>query len=60
MKGFEKAKKTIDLGDIAEGITEVKKENEGTRKLLRGFEFLNVKIHLLTDDLNKLYQKQKY
>lgn len=60
MKGFDKAKQTIDLGDIPEGITEVKEENIGTRKLLQAFSFLNVKIHLLTDDLNKLYKKQKY
>ena len=60
MAAFEKAKTTVDLGKIQEGNVEVKKENIGTRKLLEGFNFLNVKIHLLTDDLNKLYKKEKY
>ena len=57
LAAFDKAKQTIDLGVITEGITEVKKENEGTRKLLDGFKHLNVKIHLLTDKIDKLYTK---
>ena len=46
--------------DIDEGKNTVKKENEGTRKLLEGFKRLNVKIHLLSDDLSKLQTKKHY
>jgi hypothetical protein len=46
--------------DIDEGKNTVKKENEGTRKLLKGFKMANIKIHLLSDDLRKLYSKAKY
>lgn len=60
MDAMNKAKQTIDLSEIPEGDDEVKKENIGTRKLLEGFKFLNVKIHLLTDSLDKIYQKQRY
>merc|ERR1712238_357861 len=60
MDAMNKAKQTIDLSEIPEGSDEVKKENIGTRKLLDGFKFLNVKIHLLTDSLDKIYQKQRY
>merc|ERR1712227_880369 len=60
MDGFNEAKQTIDLGNITEGKTEVKKENIGTRKLLEGFKFLKIKIHLLSDSLDKIYTKQKY
>ena len=45
---------------IDEGDREVDKENQGTRRLLNGFKLLNVQIHLLSDDLEKLYTKQKY
>lgn len=52
--------KTINLLDIDEGKNTVTKENEGTRKLLDGFKRLNVKIHLLSDDLTKLHVKKQY
>lgn len=54
------AQQTIDLGKIDEGHRDIKKENIGTRKLLDGYTHLNVKIHLLSDDLSKLYTRQKY
>lgn len=60
MKTLTEGGKKIDLLDINEGNNEVKKENEGTRKLLKGFEMGNFKIHLLSDSINKLYTKQKY
>lgn len=60
LDAFDKAKQTIDLGEIPEGNDQVKEENIGTRKLLEGFKFLNIKVHLLTDTLDKLYTKQKY
>ena len=58
MKGLREAHDSqIDLGKITEGKTTVKDENIGTRKLLQGFEFLNIKIHLLSDTLDKIYTK---
>ena len=51
---------TIDLSKIEEGKCEVKPENEGTRMLLKGFRQSNVKFHLLTDSIDKLYTKSKY
>lgn len=59
-EGLKKASETIDLSKISEGQSKVKMENEGSRMLLEGFKFLNVKIHLLSDDLNKIYKKEKY
>ena len=50
----------IDLMQIDEGSREVTKENEGSRRLLNGFKMLNIQIHLLSDDLDKIYTKQKY
>jgi hypothetical protein len=50
----------INLLDIDEGNSKVKAENEGTRRLLPGFSMANVKIHFLSDDIEKLYTKQKY
>ena len=50
----------IDLSLIEEGKCEVKPENEGTRTLLKGFKQCNVKFHLLTDSIDKLYTKSKY
>ena len=35
----------------------VSESNEGTRKLLPGFKVGNIKIHLLSDDIERLYQK---
>ena len=52
--------KKINLAEIDEGKREVKPENEGTRKLLNGFKQANVKFHLLTDTIDKLYTKSKY
>lgn len=43
--------KKINLLDIEEGKTEVKKENEGTRRLLPGFEMANIKLHFISDDI---------
>merc|ERR1712159_276634 len=34
--------------------------DEGTRRLLKGFTMGNIKVHLLSDDLQKLYTKAKY
>ena len=50
----------IDLKDIDEAKDEVKPENKGTRKLLAGFKQANIKIYLLSEDLNRLYNKQRY
>ena len=50
----------IDLAQIDEGKAQLKQENEGTRRLLPGFEMANVKIHLLTDELPKIYGRGKY
>ena len=60
MKSLVDQQAPINLLDIDEGNNTVKKENEGTRRLLPGFKMANVKIHLLSDDLRKLYNKQKY
>lgn len=45
---------------IDEGGREVKEENKGTRRLLNGLKLLNVQIHLLSDDLDKIFTKAKY
>jgi hypothetical protein len=50
----------VDLSVIDEGKNVVKPEDEGTRRLLKGFEMGNIKIHLLSDDLSRLYNKKKY
>ena len=42
---------------IDEGDREVEKGNEGTRRLLNGFKMMNVQIHLLSDDLDKIFTK---
>ena len=52
--------KSVNLREIEEGKCEVKPEDEGTRKLLKGFVQCNVKFHLLTDSIDKLYTKSKY
>jgi hypothetical protein len=52
--------KGVNLAEIDEGKRDVKPENEGTRRLLKGFTQANVKIHLLTDSIDKLYTKSKY
>jgi dynein assembly factor 3, axonemal len=59
-KALNTKPKSINLAEIDEGNREVKPENEGTRKLLKGMEFANVKFHLLTDSIDKLYTKSKY
>lgn len=59
-KKLKEGPKKINLLDIDEGKSVVSKENEGTRRLLAGFKQANVKIHLLTDDLEKIFNKQKY
>ena len=50
----------INLLDIDEGKNEVRKEDEGTRRLLQGFKNANVKIHLLSEDIDKLFTKSKF
>jgi len=45
---------------IDEGDRLVDKANEGSRRLLNGFKMLNLQIHLLSDDLDKIFTKQKY
>eukprot|EP00355_Strombidium_rassoulzadegani_P006447 CAMPEP_0168617932 /NCGR_PEP_ID=MMETSP0449_2-20121227/5803_1 /TAXON_ID=1082188 /ORGANISM="Strombidium rassoulzadegani, Strain ras09" /LENGTH=311 /DNA_ID=CAMNT_0008658775 /DNA_START=147 /DNA_END=1082 /DNA_ORIENTATION=+ len=52
--------KTIDLSQINEGASTQASEEEGSRRLLPGFINANVKIHLLSDDIEKLFTKQKY
>jgi len=59
-KKLKEGPKKINLLDIDEGEHIISKENEGTRRLLAGFKQANVKIHLLTDELEKIYTKQKY
>jgi len=54
--------KEIDLADIDEGKNDAKKteEDEGARRILAGFEQLNVKFHLVSDDLSEMFKKKKY
>ena len=47
----------IDLSNIVEGNLNINPENEGTRHLLKAFSSLNIKSHLLTDDLDKIFSK---
>lgn len=49
----------VDVNDIIEGGYG-QKEEDGSRKLLKGFKLANVKIHFLSDELEKLYPKSKY
>lgn len=60
MKSLSGPNRTIDLSKIDEGTYDVKAENEGTRKLLEGFKMANVEIHLLSDDLDKVFHKKKF
>jgi hypothetical protein len=57
MDAMKKVTGQIDLMKIDEGSREVDKENQGTRRLLNGFKLLNIQIHLLSDDLDKLFTK---
>ena len=50
----------IDLAEIDEGGKEVKEEDKGTRRLLKGFKHANIKIHLMSGDLKDLFHKKKY
>jgi len=59
-KTLQEKSKKINLAEIDEGSREVQPDKEGTRRLLPAFEVANVKIHLLTDSLDKLYSKSKY
>ena len=61
MDAMQKNAKTVDLNDIDEGAAyTVKKEDEGSRRLLQGFKMANIKIHLLSEDIDRLYTKKKY
>lgn len=60
MDAMKKVTGQIDLMKIDEGSREVDQENQGTRRLLNGFKLLNIQIYLLSDDLDKLFTKQKY
>lgn len=60
MDAMKKMTGQMDLMQIDEGDREVKEENKGTRRLLNGFKMLNVQIHLLSDDLDKIFTKAKY
>mmetsp|Transcript_32934 Transcript_32934/g.50362 ORF Transcript_32934/g.50362 Transcript_32934/m.50362 type:complete len:140 (+) Transcript_32934:1128-1547(+) len=51
----------INLIEIDEHLSGAQaQEEEGSRKLLPGFSLGKIKIHLLTEDLEKLASKQKY
>ena len=50
----------IDLTEIEEGKNDVKEEDVGTRRLLKGFKHANIKIHLISGDIKDLYIKKKY
>jgi hypothetical protein len=51
---------TIDLSKIDEGEDKKPNEEEGSRRLLQGFSHAKVKIYLVSDELEKLYSKQKF
>lgn len=54
------ATERIDLGEIEEGKSEVKEEDIGTRRLLDGFKKLNIKLNFITEDITRIFKKQKY
>jgi hypothetical protein len=35
----------------------VEEDDEGTRRILDGFNKLKVKLHFLSDDVNKIFKK---
>lgn len=50
----------IDMSHMEEKEEKVAEEDEGTRRILEGFNHLKVKIHFLSDDVKKIFKKQKY
>ena len=61
LEAMNKGAKEIDLNNVVESKNDtVKEEDIGTRRLLKGFKMANIKIHLLSEDLDRLYTKQKY
>lgn len=57
---LQKPSKSIRLDTVVEGGGE-SKDAEGERRLLRGFELLNVHFHFLAEqDITKLHTKSKY
>lgn len=54
------ANETIDLGKIQEGSSTVKEEDIGTRRLLDGFKKLNIKLNFITEDITRIFKRQKY
>ena len=50
----------IDLTEIEEGGNDVKEEDVGTRRLLKGFKHANIKIHLMSGKIQDLIIKKKY
>ena len=50
----------IDLAEIDEGGNDVKEEDVGTRRLLKGFKHANIKIHLMSGKIQDLIIKKKY
>lgn len=62
---LKKPPNTLDLAEIekAEAQMEAEKrahEETATRGLLEGLRLANVKFHLMTGSLDKLYEKKKY
>ena len=61
MEDIEKQVETIDLKQIDEGTSDAKEGKIGEpRTVLKGFEMSKVKFHLLSDDVEKIFGKQKY
>jgi hypothetical protein len=57
---LQKPKKKIRLDTVVEGGGE-SKDVEGMRRLLKGFEVLNVHFHFIAEqDITKLHTKSKY
>ena len=50
----------IDLTEIEETKDEVKEEDVGSRRLLKGFINANIKIHLMSGDLKDIFHKKKF
>ena len=50
----------IDLTEIDEGGNDVKEEDVGSRRLLKGFKHANIKIHLMSGKIEDLVIKKKY
>lgn len=58
---LDRHEQNIDLNDIQEGANyNVQPNKEGSRQVLKGFKLANIHIHLLSDDVEKLYTKSKF